>query len=76
MYGIVQEMYVRPEQRGQKIGVTLQMAVFDEAHSRECRSVQLGTPLDGTRQVERYEDNGLRDAGAHLCWSAPNHPSR
>lgn len=67
-YGIIQELYVVPELRGEAIGRQVLERVLDEARARGCHMVELGTPLDGARQIRFYERAGFAAVGARLRW--------
>jgi GNAT superfamily N-acetyltransferase len=70
-YAIVQEMYVEPDARSSGVGAELLRFVLDEARSTGCDTVELGTPMDGDRQVQFYERLGFRRVGERLRWTAP-----
>jgi GNAT superfamily N-acetyltransferase len=67
-YAIVQEMFVEPAMRGSGVGVALLRFVSDEAIAAGCRFVELGTPLDGARQIAFYERAGFARVGERLRW--------
>lgn len=61
--GIVQEMYVSPELRGQKIGAELLVAALEHAQSVGCSIVEVGTPPEGSRQGRFYQRIGFKRFG-------------
>lgn len=67
-YAIVQEMFVEPAARGGGVGAALLRFVSDEAIAAGCLFVELGTPLDGARQIAFYERAGFARVGERLRW--------
>jgi GNAT superfamily N-acetyltransferase len=70
VYGIIQEMYVLPEIRGQGIGEKLLEAALEYAQSVGCRMVEVGTPPEGSRQGRFYQGGDFKRFGkysAALC---------
>ena len=63
LYGIVQEMYVSPEVRGQRIGAELLLAALRQAQLLGCSMVEVGTPPEGTRQGRFYCRAGFKRFG-------------
>jgi ribosomal protein S18 acetylase RimI-like enzyme len=67
-YAVVHEMFVEPAARGSGVGAALLHLALDEAIAAGCRFVELGTPLDGARQIAFYERAGFARIGERLRW--------
>jgi GNAT superfamily N-acetyltransferase len=63
VYGIVQEMYILPELRGQRIGAKMMVAALEYAQSVGCIMVEVGTPPEGSRQSKFYKRVGFKRFG-------------
>lgn len=63
VYGIVQEMYVLPGLRNQRIGVEMLVAALEYAQSVGCIMVEVGTPPEGSRQNRFYKGVGFKRFG-------------
>lgn len=55
----VDEMYVRPEQRGQGLGGELMALLLRLAHDRGCGEVQINVDEDDVRARRFYERHGF-----------------
>ncbi|MCE2499341.1 MAG: GNAT family N-acetyltransferase [Dehalococcoidia bacterium] len=69
-YAIIQEMLVKPPQRSAGIGMEVLRFALNQAVSRGCRMVELGTPFHGDRQIPFYQRAGSTNVGARLRWRA------
>ncbi len=69
-YAIIQEMFVERPQRSTGIGMEVLRFALDQAVSRGCRMVELGTPFHGDRQIQFYQRAGFTNVGARLRWRA------
>ena len=67
-YAIIQEMYVKPEERSAGVGMAVLRFALDHAAANGCRLVELGTPAAGARQIRFYERAGFENVGARLRW--------
>lgn len=65
-YAIAQEMYVRPERRGQGLGTGLLEAAITEARRAGCSTIELATPPAGERQEKFYRRLGFAPVGPRL----------
>ncbi len=63
VYGIVQEMYILPELRGQRIGAKMLISTLEYAQSVGCIMVEVGTPPEGSRQSRFYKGVGFKRFG-------------
>jgi GNAT superfamily N-acetyltransferase len=63
VYGIVQEMYVLPGLRGNKIGAEMLITALEYAQSVGCIMVEVGTPPEGSRQSRFYKGVGFQRFG-------------
>lgn len=68
-YSIIQEMYVEPGYRDAEIGSSLLLQSLKESISRGSRFVEVGTPLEGSRQLNFYRRFGFVSVGQRLRWS-------
>ena len=69
-YAIIQEMYVEPESRSTGVGMKVLQLALDHAVASGCRTVELGTPYHGERQIQFYRRAGFTEVGARLRWRA------
>ena len=65
-YGIIQEMYVRPEFRGENLGTKIIETAAAVAKSAGCSIVELGTPPDDERAEKFYRRVGFSQVGARM----------
>lgn len=65
-YGIIQELFVEPEQRGKGIGRQLVAYVLNEAKRVGCHLVEVGTPKDSPCLEAFYERFGFIYVGPRL----------
>jgi GNAT superfamily N-acetyltransferase len=73
LYGILNEMYVTPEQRSSGVGGALLDAVKEVARTRGWRRVDVTAPeaLRWERTRRFYEREGFRFTGPKLKWLRP-----
>lgn len=69
-YAIIQEMFVEPEYRSTGVGMEVLQFALDHAVASGCRTVELGTPYHGERQIQFYRRAGFTEVGARLRWRA------
>ena len=69
-YAIIQEMFVEPGERGTGVGMDVLRFALDHAVEQGCRTVELGTPFHGDRQIQFYQRAGFTNVGARLRWRA------
>ena len=69
-YAIIQEMFVAPALRSAGLGSQIVQRALQEAQAHGCRTVELGTPGDGDRQVEFYGRLGFHVISQRLRWRA------
>ena len=67
-YAIIQEMFVEPEARSGGTGGAVLRFALQHAAASGCSLVELGTPFDGSRQIEFYRRAGFTEVGARLRW--------
>jgi ribosomal protein S18 acetylase RimI-like enzyme len=65
-YGIIQEIYVTPESRSLGVGAELIALAQSEAEAQGCRTIELGTPPHGDRQIAFYQRAGFTPVGMRL----------
>jgi GNAT superfamily N-acetyltransferase len=65
-YGIVQEMYVDPEFRNEKVGERLIEAAASLAKRAGCPMVELSTPPDGEQAENFYRGVGFDQVGVRM----------
>lgn len=65
-YAIIQEMYVEPALRSSGIGRRVLERAAALARERGAAFVELGTPLDGRRQIAFYARSGFVSVGERL----------
>ena len=70
-YAIIQEMFVDPGQRSGGTGAKVLQYALEQAVANGCRTVELGTPAPGERQIAFYRRAGFAEVGARLRWRAP-----
>ena len=69
-YAIIQEMFVAPESRSTGVGMEVLRFALDHAVANGCRTVELGAPYHGDRQIQFYRRAGFTEVGARLRWRA------
>ncbi len=67
-YAIIQEMFVEPAERSTGVGLAVLRFALEQAATRGCTTVELGTPFNGERQIQFYERGGVTNIGARLRW--------
>ncbi len=67
-YAIIQEMFVEPAARSGGTGGAVLRFALQHAAASGCSLVELGTPFDGSRQIEFYRRAGFTEVGARLRW--------
>ncbi|MBC8452915.1 MAG: GNAT family N-acetyltransferase, partial [Chloroflexi bacterium] len=65
-YAIIQEMYVAPEFRSDKVGAKLIEAANSFAREAECPIVELSTPPNGERAENFYREVGFGQVGVRM----------
>ena len=70
-YAIIQEMFVDPPYRSSGTGMQVLQYALAHAAAHGCRTVELGTPAQGERQIAFYRRAGFTEVGARLRWRAP-----
>jgi len=65
-YGIIQEMYVKPEFRSEKLGAELIEKANSIAENAGCPIVELSTPPSGERAENFYRRVGFSKVGVRM----------
>lgn len=69
-YAIIQEMFVEPDFRSTGVGRDTLSFALEQAASKGCSTVELGTPYYGERQIQFYRRAGFTEVGTRLRWRA------